>query len=130
MEQQRFVQTGNNSFYGEYLYDQVVPQDHFLRKLPQMIDDASHGYESGTNQNYLRDEDIDRIVKTYLDFPPIEKYASLASLAGIRVADYNLNIPRYMDTFEEEEEVDNPVVQKEIEEIEAALVQVQADLKK
>ena len=38
MEQQRYVETGNNSFYGEYLYDQVVPQDHFLRKLRQIID--------------------------------------------------------------------------------------------
>jgi IS5 family transposase len=38
MEQQRYVETGSNSFYGEYLYDQVVPQEHFLRKLRQLID--------------------------------------------------------------------------------------------
>jgi transposase, IS5 family len=38
MEQQRYVETGKNSFYGEYLYDQVVPQDHFLRKLRQIIE--------------------------------------------------------------------------------------------
>lgn len=38
MEQQRFIETGRNSFYGEYLFDQVVPQNHFLRKLKQMID--------------------------------------------------------------------------------------------
>ena len=38
MEKQRFVETGNNSFYGDYLYDQVVAQDHFLRKLRQIID--------------------------------------------------------------------------------------------
>jgi len=38
MEQQRFVKTGSNSFFGEYLYDQVVPQDHFLRKLRQVIE--------------------------------------------------------------------------------------------
>jgi IS5 family transposase len=38
MEQKRFVETGNNSFYGEYLYDQVVPQGHFLRKLHKIID--------------------------------------------------------------------------------------------
>ena len=38
MEQQRFIETGNHSFYGEYLYDQVIPGDHFLRKLHQIID--------------------------------------------------------------------------------------------
>ena len=38
MEKQRFVETGNNSFFGEYLYDQVIPANHFLRKLLQIID--------------------------------------------------------------------------------------------
>lgn len=92
--------------------------------------DASRDFESGTNQNILREEDINRIFQTYLDFQPIEKYASLATLADIQAADYNLNIPRYVDTFEEEEEVDIPTVQKEIEEIEAELVQVQVEMKK
>ena len=92
--------------------------------------DASRDFESGTNQNVLREEDINRIFQTYLDFQPIEKYSSLATLADIQAADYNLNIPRYVDTFEEEEEVDIPAVQKEIEAIEAELVQVQAEMKK
>jgi len=87
-------------------------------------------FESGTNQNVLREEDINRIFQTYLDFQPIEKFSALAALADIQAADYNLNIPRYVDTFEEEEEVDIPTVQKEIEEIEAELVQVQAEMKK
>ncbi len=38
MERERFVETGEHSFYGEYLYDQIVPQEHFLRKLLQIID--------------------------------------------------------------------------------------------
>ena len=92
--------------------------------------DASRDFESGANQNVLREDDINRIFQTYLDFQPIEKYAALATLADIQAADYNLNIPRYVDTFEEEEEVDIPAVQKEIEEIEAELVQVQAEMKK
>jgi len=92
--------------------------------------DASRDFESGTNQNVLHEEDINRIFQTYLDFQPKEKYSSLATLADIQAADYNLNIPRYVDTFEEEEEVDIPAVQKEIEEIEAELVQVQAEMKK
>lgn len=92
--------------------------------------DASRDFESGTKQNILREEDINRIFQTYLDFQPVEKYAALATLADIQAADYNLNIPRYVDTFEEEEEVDIPAVQKEIEAIEAELVQVQAEMKK
>lgn len=92
--------------------------------------DASRDFDSSTNQNILREEDINRIFQTYLDFQPVEKFAALATLADIQAADYNLNIPRYVDTFEEEEEVDIPAVQKEIEEIEAELVQVQAEMKK
>ena len=92
--------------------------------------DASRDFESGTNQNVLREEDINRIFQTFLDFIPFEKYASLVTLADVQAADYNLNIPRYVDTFEEEEEVDIPALQKEIEEIEAELVQVQAEMKK
>ena len=92
--------------------------------------DASRDFESGTNQNVLREEDINRIFQTYLNFQPIEKYSALAPLADIQAADYNLNIPRYVDTFEEEEEVDIPAVQKEIEAIEAELVQVQEEMKK
>ncbi len=38
MEQQRYIETGNQSFFGEYLYDQVIPAEHFLRKLRQIID--------------------------------------------------------------------------------------------
>lgn len=92
--------------------------------------DASRDFESGTNQNVLREDDINRIFQAYLDFQQKDKYAALATLADIQAADYNLNIPRYVDTFEEEEEVDIPAVQKEIEEIEAELVQVQAEMKK
>jgi len=92
--------------------------------------DASRDFESSTNQNVLREEDINRIFQTYLDFQPIEKFSALATLTDIQAADYNLNIPRYVDTFEEEEEVDIPAVQKEIEEIEEELVQVQAEMKK
>ncbi|HWR31051.1 MAG TPA: type I restriction-modification system subunit M [Negativicutes bacterium] len=92
--------------------------------------DASRDFESNTNQNSLRDQDIDRIVQTYLDFKPIEKYASLATLADVQAAEFNLNISRYVDTFEEEEEVNIPTVQKEIETIEAELIQVQSEMKK
>ena len=54
----------------------------------------------------------------------VEKYAHLADFAEIKENDFNLNIPRYVDTFEEEVEIDIDAVQKEIDTLEAELVQV------
>ncbi|MCK7539776.1 MAG: SAM-dependent methyltransferase [Marinilabiliales bacterium] len=68
--------------------------------------DASQHYEKVKTQNYLRDEDVDRIVDTYAKRITIDKYSYVASLDEVRENDYNLNIPRYVDTFEEEEPVD------------------------
>lgn len=98
--------------------------------------DASREYESGKNQNRLRPEDIDHIVAVYRQFtagqlePGVveERYAFVATPADIRENDYNLNIPRYVDTFEEEAEVDIPAVQREIDALERELAQVQAQM--
>ena len=68
--------------------------------------DASQHYEKVKTQNHLRDEDVDRIVDTYEKRITIDKYSYVASLDEVRENDYNLNIPRYVDTFEEEEPVD------------------------
>lgn len=68
--------------------------------------DASREYASGKNQNILRREDIDKIVTTYKARQNVDKYAYLASLEEIKNNEYNLNIPRYVDTFEEEPEID------------------------
>ena len=68
--------------------------------------DASNEFEKGKNQNYLSEEHVDKIVGTYKKREVIEKYSSVISLDEIRENDYNLNIPRYVDTFEEEELVD------------------------
>lgn len=67
--------------------------------------DASNEFEKAKNQNYLRDEDVDKIVNTYVNREEIEKYSKKVSMKEIEENDYNLNIPRYVDTFEEEEEI-------------------------
>ena len=90
--------------------------------------DASREYEDSKKQNRLRDEDIEKIVTTFKEFAEIDKYSHLATLDEIKEAEFNLNIPRYVDTFEEEEDIDIPAVQKEIEEIEAELSKTQAEL--
>ena len=83
--------------------------------------DASQHYEKVKTQNYLRDEDVDRIVDTYAKRVTIEKYSYVASLDEVRENDYNLNIPRYVDTFEEEEPVDIAAVASELKELETEM---------
>ena len=91
--------------------------------------DASQHYEAGKNQNVLRDRDIDRVVDTYRKFNRAElaagtveeKYSFIATLDEIQENEYNLNIPRYVDTFEEEEEIDINDVQQEIDRLEEEL---------
>lgn len=68
--------------------------------------DASHEFEKNKNQNSLTNENIDKIFDTYINRTEIEKYSHRASLDEIKENDFNLNIPRYVDTFEEEIEID------------------------
>ena len=101
-----------------------------------MFIDASKHYESAKNQNKLRESDIDNIVNTYRDFaagklqPGVaeDKFSYVATAEEIQENDFNLNIPRYVDTFEEEAEVDIAAVQTEINELEDELVKVQAEI--
>ena len=79
--------------------------------------DASQEFEKVKNQNKLRKSDIDKIVNTYINREEIDKYSHRASLEEIKENDFNLNIPRYVDTFEEEEPVDLDEVCKELEKI-------------
>ena len=80
--------------------------------------DASKEFTKGKNQNYLEDSHIKKIIKTYAKRKEIEKFSHLATLEEIAENDYNLNIPRYVDTFEKEEPIDIEKVAKEIKEIE------------
>jgi type I restriction enzyme M protein len=68
--------------------------------------DASNEFEKIKSQNYLTDENVEKIIDTFKSREPIEKYSYLATLQEIADNDYNLNIPRYVDTFEEEDVID------------------------
>ncbi|OCL95103.1 type I restriction-modification system subunit M [Aliarcobacter thereius] len=83
--------------------------------------DASKDFEKAKNQNFLREQDIQKIIDTYKSRKQIEKYSHLASLDEIRENDYNLNIPRYVDTFEEEEIIDLDKVCYELKELEISM---------
>ena len=91
--------------------------------------DASRDYQSSKNQNALLDDHMKKILETFRARQSADKYAYVASLAEIAENDFNLNIPRYVDTFEEEEEIDVAAVEKEIEQLEAELVEVRARMK-
>jgi type I restriction enzyme M protein len=100
--------------------------------------DASQQFESAKNQNKLRGTDISHIVETYRKFnageltPGIieEKFSYVSTPEEITENDFNLNIPRYVDTFEEEPEVDIAAVQKEIVKLEGELKEVQKEMDK
>ena len=90
--------------------------------------DASRAFKAGKNQNLLTAENIDRIATTYQARQGIDKYACRASLEEVRENDYNLNIPRYVDTFEEEEEIDILAVRKERAEIKRQLAELEREM--
>lgn len=90
--------------------------------------DASGHFEKVKNQNVLRAEDIDRIVAAYRDRTETEKFSHRATMAEIAENDYNLNIPRYVDTFEEDEPIDLHAVLAELEAIDAEMIGIDATI--
>lgn len=85
--------------------------------------DASRDFESGKKQNRLRDVDVTKIVETYRSRAERERYSHRATFQEIEANGFNLNIPRYVDTFEPEPEIDLQAVQNEIRDIENQLAQ-------
>lgn len=92
--------------------------------------DASREFEKGKNQNRLRPGDIDKIIRTYRERIEIDKYSHKATLAEVKENDFNLNIPRYIDTFEEEELIDIDAVLKEMKELEIKEKEIAESIKK
>lgn len=87
------------------------------------IDSSAH-FEKIKNQNRLREEDIDKIISTYTERKTEDKYSYVAKLEEIKENDYNLNIPRYVDTFEEEEPIDLAEVTAEIKKLDAEMIEI------
>ena len=118
-----------NIFYGTSIPTLIM----VLKKCRNNEDDilfidASQEYEKIKNQNKLRPEDIEKIVTTYKNREEIEKYSHKATIEEIEENDYNLNIPRYVDTFEEEEPIDLDEVVREIRKIDEEMKEVDAKI--
>ena len=117
-----------NLFFGTGIPAAILIFDKGKNTKDVLFIDASREYLDDKNQNRLRDQDIEKIVKTYQRFETETKYAYRATFDEIKENDFNLNIPRYVDTFEEEEEVDILAVQKEIEQLEAELASTRQEM--
>jgi len=118
----------SNLFYGTGIPAAILV---FKRNRPDdtvIFIDASREFEAGTPQNKLRSQDIERIVATYRQRESVDKYAYLADFDEIEENDFNLNIPRYVDTFEPEPDVDMRAAIAEIAEIDEALARVEAEM--
>ena len=90
--------------------------------------DASREYKEAKNQNVLTEDHLQKIVSTYTDFQSVEKYAYRATPQEIADNDFNLNIPRYVDTFEEEAEIDLDSIKSDISRLESELTAVRAKM--
>jgi type I restriction enzyme M protein len=112
-----------NIFYGTSIPTVVLilKKDRAARDV--LFIDASKHFEKQKNQNNLRAEDIEKIVDAYKKRESIPKYAHLASHEEIVGNDYNLNIPRYVDTFEAEEQIDIVALSQKMVELNAEIKQ-------
>jgi type I restriction enzyme M protein len=112
-----------NVFYGTSIPTCVLVFKK-CRENPEdvLFIDASQYYEKATNQNILRSEDIDKIISAYRNRTNEEKYSKRVSLNEIAENDYNLNIPRYIDTFEEAESIDITEIAREIKALDLLMV--------
>ena len=91
--------------------------------------DASKDYEKGKNQNILKYEDIEKILEAYNNRKEIDKYCHIATIDEIKENDFNLNIPRYVDTFDEEKKIEIDSLKKDIEDYEKEIFKIKGQIK-
>ncbi|WRN75358.1 N-6 DNA methylase [Staphylococcus aureus] len=118
-----------NIFYGTSIPTCIL----VFKKCRQQDDnvlfiDASNDFEKGKNQNHLSDAQVERIIDTYKRKKTIDKYSYSATLQEIADNDYNLNIPRYVDTFEEEAPIDLDQVQQDLKNIDKEIAEIEQEI--
>lgn len=116
-----------NLFYGTSIPTTILVFKKNRQVKDVLFIDASSDFEKAKNQNNLRDSDVDKIVAAYKSREDVDKYAHVATLDEIKENDFNLNIPRYVDTFEEEEPIDIDEVKKEITAIDLEIAKLEKE---
>lgn len=117
-----------NLFYSTSIPTTIVVLKKDKQDRNVMFIDASKEFEKGKNQNQLRESDIEKILDTYEKREDVDKYAHLASFNEIKDNDFNLNIPRYVNTFEPEPEVDFTQVSNDLHDIDQQINDNQKEL--
>jgi len=118
-----------NLFYGASIPAAILLFNRGRKTSDVLFIDASREFEEARNRNRLRSRDVEKIAATYRNYESVEKYARRASFDEIMENDFNLNIPRYVERFEqEEEEMDIQTVRREIEDLEAQLAEARSEM--
>jgi type I restriction enzyme M protein len=118
-----------NIFYGTSIPTCIMVFKKCRETDEVLFIDASKNFEKGKNENYLRPSDVDKIVETFRSRTEEDKFSHLASLKEIAENDYNLNIPRYVETFEKEPDVDLTAVTANLKQIEQDMAEVDETIK-
>lgn len=117
-----------NIFYGTGIPTVILVFKKNRTAKDVLFIDASREFEKAKNQNRLTEEHISKVVDTYHAREDVEKYAHVASIEEIRENDYNLNIPRYVDTLEEEEEIDLDEVRRQLDQDNREIAELEAKI--
>ncbi len=117
-----------NLFFGTSIPATILIFKKNRKNKDILFIDASREFDKEKNQNAITDEQINKICATYSKRKQIEKYSYKASIEEIQENDYNLNIPRYIDTFEEEEQIDIKATKQQITAIEKELTKVKTQM--
>ena len=123
----------SNLFFGTSIPAAILLFAKGRARREVLFVDASRDFEPGKRQNKLREADLDRIVSTYRAFrrgenAAIDKYSAVVTTEQMAANDFNLNIPRYVDTFEAQDEINVGKLQLEINALEQDLTQVRAEM--
>ncbi|MBV4417957.1 type I restriction-modification system subunit M [Clostridium tyrobutyricum] len=117
-----------NLFYGTSIPTVILVFKKNRKTKDILFIDASNDFEKGKNQNNLNDENVDKIINTFKERKDVDKYAHVASIDEIKENEFNLNIPRYVDTFEEEAPIDLEEVNKQLEQDNKEIAELEAKI--
>jgi type I restriction enzyme M protein len=120
----------DNLFYGTTIPTTILIFKKCKVDSKVLFIDASNEYKKDKNQNVLLLEHIDKILSTYQSRKEIEKYSHVATIKEIEENEFNLNIPRYVDTFEEEAAVDMTSVRKDIKQLNKEIEDTKKEINK
>ncbi len=117
-----------NMFYNTSIPTCIIVLKKHREGRDVLFIDASNLYEKDKKQNVMNEEHIDKVLELYRNRESVDKQAYLATFDDIKANDYNLNIPRYVDTSEEEEQIDLKELSRNMEETNKAIKDAEANL--